>query len=302
MPSKAKREVVPGTQGKTMVMYSPDAAYEICVDVGNGVRLADALDKHHITNTTWQKWRKAYPGLDTAYRAAREISAEMLEDKALRLADDLADQNDYTSVKVRATEVAIGQYRWSAERRDAGKFGTKNNVSVSVPVQINTTLDLGDGITAKMPVVEQTDNVFDIEVEYTGELPMDTLPSAEPWPDDEDEPQPQPSDDPPQAGVVEDQPKPDPYASALTATKVSLKEPGVRTLRSDEILMPDGTIKRGNRKFKYKQPQPHHEAMMQKRAKQANERRLRYNEYQKKWRKAREAAAAAPTGDESDGE
>lgn len=92
---------------------------------------------------TFYRWLAVYPELKRAFDAAREISAFSFEEEALRLADKLVGDNDFNGTKVRMYEVAMQQLRWSASRRNPHALGDKNTVSVTVPVQINTSLDLG---------------------------------------------------------------------------------------------------------------------------------------------------------------
>lgn len=92
---------------------------------------------------TFYRWVTLYPEIKKAFDAAREISAYSLEDKTLDIAETLISPNDYTGTKVRALEVAMGQLRWSASRRNAGAFGDKGQASMVIPIQINTSLDIG---------------------------------------------------------------------------------------------------------------------------------------------------------------
>lgn len=69
--------------------------------------------------------------------------------------------------QVRAFEVAMNQLRWSATRRDPARYGERANTVVRVPIQINTTLDLGDdtaGGTTEHP------NIYGLEARVTTEV------------------------------------------------------------------------------------------------------------------------------------
>lgn len=87
-----------------------------------------------------------FPDLSKAFTEARRQSGQSFEDKALTLADKLAGPNEYTGTGVRAKEVAMSQYRWSASRRNPVEFaeaGAKQ-FSVVVPIQINSSLNLAE--------------------------------------------------------------------------------------------------------------------------------------------------------------
>lgn len=96
--------------------------------------------------TTFQRWVVQYPELARAYAAARELSAHAFEEEALDIARQLSTEGrDFTATKIRAFDVAVGQLRWSASRRNPRTYSERGAVQITVPIQINTSLDLGDG-------------------------------------------------------------------------------------------------------------------------------------------------------------
>jgi transposase-like protein len=141
LPSSEKRE----TFGKRQITrYSPEIALSVCEAVANGKTLNEVCKGTGMPNrTTFWRWVMLYKDVASAYHSARELSAQALEEEALTMARVLKGPNDFTSVKVRAFDVAMQQLGWSATRRDPGKYGQKAEKSVTVPIQINTTLDLG---------------------------------------------------------------------------------------------------------------------------------------------------------------
>jgi hypothetical protein len=106
--------------------------------------------------TTIYRWMAQFPDFKEAVENARAISAMTFEDKALEVAEDLTNERgeDWTNAQLRARELALKQWGWSAERRDPGRFGSRMAPSTVVPIQINTTLDLGGGSTAKLTPYE----------------------------------------------------------------------------------------------------------------------------------------------------
>src|SRR5712692_10506370 len=79
--------------GKMVTVYDPSMALEIVEKVANGELLKDicAPDSHYCHITTFRKWRIAHPELERAYSAARQISAEALEEEALSGARGIRD-------------------------------------------------------------------------------------------------------------------------------------------------------------------------------------------------------------------
>lgn len=92
-------------------------------------------------------WKMSeYPDLAKAYAEARRSSAHSFEDKALGLAEDLTGPNEFSGTQVQAHKAAMEQYRWSASRRNPSEYAEAGAKSVSlvVPIQINSSLDLAE--------------------------------------------------------------------------------------------------------------------------------------------------------------
>lgn len=74
---------------------------------------------------------------------------------------------------MRATEALASQLRWSAEKRNPQVYAKQQAVNLSVPIQINTSLDMGGSSgtgTAEFP------NIYAIEaqtVQYVDVTPDD---------------------------------------------------------------------------------------------------------------------------------
>lgn len=140
--------------GKFMTAYDPAAAMEICARVAEGYLLKQicTLENKLPAAATFQKWCTVYPDVARAYQAARQLSAQAFEEVNLGMAHELSQPGvGLTAVEVRAKEVAMNQFRWSAARRDPGQYGDKATVSVRVPVHITTNLDMGVEATESTP-------------------------------------------------------------------------------------------------------------------------------------------------------
>ena len=129
---------------RSITKYSPELALKICEKVAEGETLSvicKGIGMPH--RTSFWRWVMLYKDVSVAYQAARELSAQSLEDEALGMARELAGKNSFNTVKVRAMDIAMQQIRWSATRRDPSKFGQKAEKTITVPIQIITSLDLG---------------------------------------------------------------------------------------------------------------------------------------------------------------
>lgn len=131
-------------QGRYVTKYDPAMALEVLEKIAAGETLSKICTpgSKYPHPTTFKRWVVNHPELAKAYEAARIMSGVALEEEALDMAREIkAKQRDGT--QVRAFEVAMQQLRWSAERRDPEKFANRGAVNIRIPIQINTTLDLG---------------------------------------------------------------------------------------------------------------------------------------------------------------
>lgn len=166
---------------KLPVKYEPGLALAICELIAEGKTLVDiaATDGMPSRNTIY-RWLSVYPKFFDAYERAKEISAQSLEEEALLMARNLKNANDFTGTKVQAYNYAMQQLRWSAARRDPKRYGQQSgNGTAIVPIQINTTLNLGqDG---QPPAVDTQASVYTIEYEVqTGSPDTDDEPRVLP--------------------------------------------------------------------------------------------------------------------------
>lgn len=136
-----------------MTEYDPRMALEIVERIADGELLANitAADAEPLTVTkqTFLQWVATVPELRKAYSAARKMSAQTFEEKAIDVAEKLA-KNGGGKDKIAAANTLISQYRWSATRRDPTNYSDKGDTKIVVPININTTLDMGQGSAAEV--------------------------------------------------------------------------------------------------------------------------------------------------------
>lgn len=133
---------------RELIAYDPGLALLLCEEVAQGKTLVELSDPkkdgRFPSRATIYRWIINNPELSKAYAAARELSAHSFEEEALGMARAIKLLPE-SGTKVRAYEVAMGQMRWSAARRNPREFGDRGNLSIVVPVQITTPMDLGEG-------------------------------------------------------------------------------------------------------------------------------------------------------------
>jgi len=143
--------------------YDPAVALAICEAIASGKTVTEIVATEGMpSRSTIYRWLTVYPKFFDAYERARELAAQSFEDEALDLARKLTGPNDFTGTKVQAYNVAMQQLRWSAARRDPDRYGQKTTQTSQVPIQIVTTLNLGQ--EGQGPVVDASTSVYTIDV------------------------------------------------------------------------------------------------------------------------------------------
>lgn len=194
----------PKLPAKRPVAYSPKLAEKLLLRIADGETLREiAKDPEFPSKTTVHRWIMRYPDLKRAWQAALELSAMTLEEEALEMARTLRGpaSKEFTGTRVRAFEVAMNQFRWSASHRDAATYGSTAQPSTVVPIQIVTNLDIGQGGIKQTSQARSTYevaatianeyNASDAQIEGTydkvepGEAPEIVSPVAGPGPEDE---------------------------------------------------------------------------------------------------------------------
>ena len=72
----------------------------------------------------------------------REVKAQRLLEEALDLSRERRG-NPGTSQRVRAYDIAMNQLRWSAAKLHPREYSDRSQLTWTVPIQINTTVNLG---------------------------------------------------------------------------------------------------------------------------------------------------------------
>jgi hypothetical protein len=133
--------------GRWYTKYNPGIALDIVERIADGELLSKITAKDAepltITKQTFLRWVATVPELSTAYAAAIQISAHAFEEKAIDKAERTA-MAPGSPQNVSAASLLISQYRWSAARRNPTRYSDKGNTQIVVPINITTSLDLGN--------------------------------------------------------------------------------------------------------------------------------------------------------------
>lgn len=153
--------------GRIVTKYEPLVALTVCEMIADGQTLKEIFSDRNrgvvCTQRTFFSWVVNHAECARAFDAARVLSAFAFEDEALVQMKELKDMPG-SPQKVAAYRAYADQLRWSAARRNPTVFSEKAPVNVVVPIQINTTLDMGRGDGAeKKP--ETTASVYEMKAE-----------------------------------------------------------------------------------------------------------------------------------------
>ncbi len=144
IPSQV-RALAKRTAGRPPSVFRPELATAIIERVAEGETLSAICKGDGMpTPTTFRRWTLARREVWEAFQAARELKADSLFDEALDMARSIKKKPGGPQ-NVRAHDVAMSHLRWAAGKLNPQKYSDRSQISFTVPIQINTTLDLGQG-------------------------------------------------------------------------------------------------------------------------------------------------------------
>lgn len=145
----------------------PKIAYAYCEQIAFGQTFTEIERLPGMPPAkVFMVWMMKNPQLLRAYMVAREMSGYMMEDEALQLARDLVE-DPQNNQHIRAVEVLINQLKWTAGKRNPQVFSDKSTVNVTVPIQINTSLDMGGDQSQGTP---QFPNIYEMRAQVGVEV------------------------------------------------------------------------------------------------------------------------------------
>lgn len=147
--SPVRQRIVDPVRGDRVVTaYNPAMALEMCERIADGETLREICKPGggFVSYYTFRRWVIEQPELAVAYREARTLSAIRFEEESIDMSREIrADPGN--AQRVRAFDVAMNHMRWVAARRNPQLFSEKAAIKLTVPIQINTTLGLGDKLS-----------------------------------------------------------------------------------------------------------------------------------------------------------
>lgn len=159
---------------RTLTALQEDVALQVCEAVACGHTLDEVCKKENEgkfpSYITFIRWMLMHPHVKQAYEAALELRTFAMEDEAITAA------RGAKASTAPAVRVLLSQLQWSMERGNAQRFGQKGVGQVTVPIQINTTMNLGQ---ADAPAEAKAENIYKIEAQVPNFVDLDPLP-AEP--------------------------------------------------------------------------------------------------------------------------
>ncbi len=165
IPSQV-RPLAKRTSGRPPSVFRPELATVIIERIADGETLSSICAGDGMPSpTTFRRWALAHEEVWEAFQAARELKADSLFDEALDLARSIK-ANPGTSQHVRAYDVAMSHLRWAAGKLNPQRYSDRSQITFTVPIQINTTLDLGQGGGGS---ITETGAVYDLTAKVVEE-------------------------------------------------------------------------------------------------------------------------------------
>ncbi len=144
IPSQV-RPLAKKTAGRPPSVFRPELVVEIVERIAEGETLSAICKRDGMpTPGTFRKWALARKEVWEAFQAARELKADSLFDEAMDLAREIR-KDPGSAQRVRAYDVAMSHLRWAAGKLNPQRYSDRSQMIFTVPIQINTTLDLGQG-------------------------------------------------------------------------------------------------------------------------------------------------------------
>lgn len=136
--------------------YNTHMAKLICQQVVEGKSiLTISNDPMFPPLAVIQSWRRMFPDFEEALGVARKMRADVMHDKALAIADDMAANGaNMSKTEIEAKKAATATYQWSAERSDPASYGARPTV---VAQSAPATIIINTGIKREPKTVEVTD-------------------------------------------------------------------------------------------------------------------------------------------------
>lgn len=160
----------PRTKGRPPATYRPELAAAICERVAAGETISAICKSDGMPSAvSFRRWALARKELFEALAAARQLKADALFDEALDMARELAAEPG-SAQRVRAFDVAMSQLRWSAGKLDPQRYSDRSVTRFVVPIQIVTSLDLGQGGAEQKAEANVYDIKADVVVESEGSV------------------------------------------------------------------------------------------------------------------------------------
>lgn len=123
-------------------------------------------------------WLAMSPLLAQAFKRAQEVSAFAMEDEVLYiLRKQQREPTAVTQNSLRANQQLAEHLRWAVEKRNPAVYAKQAHVNTTVPIQINTTLDLGGNTgtgTAEFP------NIYALKAAKVEVVDLEPEPEATP--------------------------------------------------------------------------------------------------------------------------
>lgn len=141
--------------------------------LGHGVAeialMPGMLSEEHFWNLVWHN-----PIAAQMFEQARVQSAKVLEEETLRIVRDAWKDKKISTAQVSTLKALLEHVRIIMGKRDPKTYSDRTPINMTIPIQINTTLDLGtEGSgTAEHPEIYALDATVELPEEKVKQIEM----------------------------------------------------------------------------------------------------------------------------------
>lgn len=145
---------------RNLTPLDEDKALQVCELIAMGHTLPDIAEKYKgklPSVLDFTRWLLMFPHVKQAYEAAMELRTYALEEEAI----DAVREAKSKPSSVPGVRALIAQLQWSMEKGNQNRYGQKGVGQITVPVQINTTMNLGQ---PGAPEATRSDNIYEVSI------------------------------------------------------------------------------------------------------------------------------------------
>jgi len=142
------------------------AALAFCEAIAFGRSFGDIENDQGLPpRTLFMVWVMRHPEVAQAFHAAREVSSYIMEDEAIDKLRNMM-RKPGSQAEIRLLDLFLNWVKWSTSKRNPKVFSDKAAIDITVPIQINTSLDMANTASG----TKDHPNIYELKAQQVQEL------------------------------------------------------------------------------------------------------------------------------------